>query len=296
MIDRVSTFADKEIVKFLKSQAVPVAIDQWYQRRQQDSEGDFYRRIASQGPRHDFERGTTQGLYMASADGTFLGYTNHRSPEKVKEMLRQAMLQFRPAPTEKLSVKREDPKYQLSPPNGGLVVRVQAKVMGGYEPTENAVQQIFQTALSRDNLWVSQAEHSHIAAGRFPKSLAHRIARFHLIDNTRGEPPMWRDREVLKSNFKIDGTVVRGHAELSTVSGDRSYSVDLLGELQTEDGNVVAWNMVGSGTYFGDGQYTRGAPQGKFSLAISFTLADGKDIADAIPPQGSRGWLRGYLP
>ena len=296
MIDRVSTFADKEIVKFLKSQAVPVAIDQWYQRRQQDSEGDFYRRIASQGPRHDFERGTTQGLYMASADGTFLGYTNHRSPEKVKKMLRQAMLQFRPAPTEKLSVKREDPKYQLSPPNGGLVVRVQAKVMGGYEPTENAVQQIFQTALSRDNLWVSQAEHSHIAAGRFPKSLAHRIARFHLIDNTRGEPPMWRDREVLKSNFKIDGTVVRGHAELSTVSGDRSYSVDLLGELQTEDGNVVAWNMVGSGTYFGDGQYTRGAPQGKFSLAISFTLADGKDIADAIPPQGSRGWLRGYLP
>jgi hypothetical protein len=296
VIDRVSTFADKEIVKFLKSQAVPVAIDQWYQRRQQDSEGDFYRRIASQGPRHDFERGTTQGLYMASADGTFLGYTNHRSPEKVKKMLRQAMLQFRPAPTEKLSVKREDPKYQLSPPNGGLVVRVQAKVMGGYEPTENAVQQIFQTALSRDNLWVSQAEHSHIAAGRFPKSLAHRIARFHLIDNTRGEPPMWRDREVLKSNFKIDGTVVRGHAELSTVSGDRSYSVDLLGELQTEDGNVVAWNMVGSGTYFGDGQYTRGAPQGKFSLAISFTLADGKDIADAIPPQGSRGWLRGYLP
>ena len=292
----MSTFADKEIVKFLKSQAVPVAIDQWYQRRQQDSEGDFYRRIASQGPRHDFERGTTQGLYMASADGTFLGYTNHRSPEKVKKMLRQAMLQFRPAPTEKLSVKREDPKYQLSPPNGGLVVRVQAKVMGGYEPTENAVQQIFQTALSRDNLWVSQAEHSHIAAGRFPKSLAHRIARFHLIDNTRGEPPMWRDREVLKSNFKIDGTVVRGHAELSTVSGDRSYSVDLLGELQTEDGNVVAWNMVGSGTYFGDGQYTRGAPQGKFSLAISFTLADGKDIADAIPPQGSRGWLRGYLP
>ena len=296
MIDRESTFADKDIVTFLKTRAVPVAIDQWYQRRQKDSEGEFYRRIASQSPRHDFENGTTQGLYMASADGTFLGYTNHRSPERVKEMLRQAMLQFRPTPTDKLSVEREDPTYNLSPPTGGLIVRVQAKVMGGYEPTENAMKQIFQTALSRDNLWVSQSEHSDIAAGRFPKSLAHRIARFHLVDNTRGEPPMWRDSEVLKSSFEIDGAVVRGHAELSTASADRSYSVDLLGELQTENGNVVAWNMVGSGTYFGDGRYTRGAPQGKFPLAMSFTLADGNDIADAIPPQASRGWLKGYLP
>lgn len=296
MIDRVSTFGDEDIVQFLKSQAVPVAIDQWYQRRQQDSEGDFYRRIAGQGPQHDFERGTTQGLYMASADGTFLGYTNHRSPKRVKEMLRQAMLRFRPGSTDEISVEREDPRYNVSPPTGGLVVRVQAKVMGGYEPTENAVQQIFQTALSRDNLWISRLEHSEIVAGRFPKSLAHRIARFHLVDNTRGEPPMWRDSEVLKSSFEIHGTVIRGHAELSTASGNRSYSVELLGELQTEKENVVVWNMVASGQYFGDGKYTRGAPPGKFPLAISFTLADGKDMADAIPPQGSRGWVKGYLP
>jgi len=296
VIDRESTFADKEIVNFLQSRVIPVAIDQWFQRRQKDSEGDFYRRIASQGPRHDFESGTTQGLYMASADGTFLGYTNNRSPERVKEMLRQAMLKFRPVATEQLTVEREDPRYTLTAPTGGLIVRVQAKVMGGYEETDDVMKQIFQTALSRDNLWVSQSEHSAIAAGRFPKSLALRIARFHLVDNTRGEPPMWRESEVVKTNFEIDGTVVRGHAELSTASGDRSYSVDLLGELRTEDGKVVEWNMVASGSFFGDGRYTRGAPQGKFPLAISFTLADGNDIADDIPPQGSRGWLRGYLP
>ena len=61
-------------------------------------------------------------------------------------------------------------------------------------------------------------------------------------------------------------------------------------------GEPLEWNMVASGSFFGDGRYTRGAPQGKFPLAISFTLADGNDIADDIPPQGSRGWLRGYLP
>ena len=28
---------------------------------------------------------------------------------------------------------------------------------------------------------------------------------------------------------------------------------------------------------------------------LAFTLADGKDAADTIPPQGSRGWLPGYM-
>ena len=78
MLDRASTFADPEIVELLKTKFVPVALDQAYQRRQKDTEGDFYRKIAGQGPRKDFKNGTTQGLYGATADGTLLGYSNNR--------------------------------------------------------------------------------------------------------------------------------------------------------------------------------------------------------------------------
>ena len=49
------------------------------------------------------------------------------------------------------------------------------------------------------------------------------------------------------------------------------------------------------GQFHGEGTYTRNAPKGKFPLAIAFTLADGKDAADTIPPQGSRGWVPGYI-
>lgn len=45
------------------------------------------------------------------------------------------------------------------------------------------------------------------------------------------------------------------------------------------------------GDFLGEGPYTSGAPEGKFPLAISFTLADGSDLADRIPPQESRGWV-----
>ena len=67
------------------------------------------------------------------------------------------------------------------------------------------------------------------------------------------------------------------------------------GDLKEVLGKVIRLDVVALGQFWGQGPYTGGAPKGKFPLAISFTLADGKDVADRIPPQGSRGWLRGYL-
>ena len=88
---------------------------------------------------------------------------------------------------------------------------------------------------------------------------------------------------------------VTGHVELKTASGDRSYSVDLRGELVVSEGRVTRWDMVARGIFSGEGRYTRNAPNKPFPLAISFELVDGTDMADAIPPQGSRGWIDGYL-
>ena len=64
----------------LREDFVPVAIDQAYERRQKDNEGEFYRRIAGQGPRKDFDN-TTQGFYVATAAGDLLLYNNNRDPD-----------------------------------------------------------------------------------------------------------------------------------------------------------------------------------------------------------------------
>lgn len=295
MIDRESTFADSEIVSLINTETIPVAIDQWNQRRQKDSEGEFYRKIASQGPRHDFESGTTQGLYLAAADGTFLGYTNNRHPERVKRFFAEALAKFRPVDTPQLVRKTTDTRFIIKAPEGGLVVRVRSKVLSGYEETDDRFKQIFQTAVSRDNLWITKEEHQQLVARAFPDRLAVRIARHNLVDATRGEPPHWKEAEIVSQQFEItDGKIV-GHCELKTADGSRTYSADLLGELTIRDGKVTGFDMVASGLFSGDGTYTRGAPKGKFPLAVSFALADGKDMADAIPPQGARGWLKEYL-
>jgi hypothetical protein len=299
VLDRESTFADPEIVKLLKTRFIPVAIDQAYQRRQQDTEGEFYRKIAGQGPRSNFQA-TTQGFYVATATGGLLLYNNNRDPAKVRRLLSQKLAEFgaaggNRAGVQKLTARKVDPRYNVEPPQGGLVVRVRAKVLDGYEPTTDRWQRIFQTALSRDNLWISQAEHRALVRGEFPDSLRLRIARFHLVDNTRGEPPMWKPSEIHKRSLTVSDGKIDGQFELQTAEGDRGYDAQLKGVLETRNGQVVRLDLVAKGQFWGQGRFTGGAPKGRFPLAISFTLADGTDVADRVPPQGSRGWLRGYL-
>lgn len=298
MLDRGSTFAQPEIVSLLKTRFVPVAIDQAYQRRQKDTEGDFYRNIASQGPRNDF-RGTTQGFYIATAAGELMLYNNNRDPAKVLRLMKQTLQTFeskpRPARIGKLHAETVDPRYNVTPPQGGLVLRVHAKVLSGYEPTTDRWKRIFQTATSRDNLWITASEHQALARGEFPAPLRQRMARYHFVDNTRGEPPMWKPDEVRTASVQLTDGHLHGSVRLSTKRGDRGYDAELKGEVTVKDGRVTAFEMICLGDFWGEGVYTRGAPEGRFPLAISFTLADGSDIADRIPPQGSRGWIEGYL-
>ncbi|MCR9116062.1 MAG: hypothetical protein NXI22_03830 [bacterium] len=293
MLDRESTFADAEIVKLLKTKFVPVAIDQKNQRKQKDAEGEFYRKIAGQSPRNNFNS-TTQGFYIATPAGKLLLYNNNRNPERVRRLMREKLAEYRPEKTAALVDGESDKRFDFKPPRGGLIVRVRAKVLAGYEPTTDRWRTIFQNAMSRDNLWISREEHLALVAGDIPKSLQRRLAKFHLVDNTRGEPPMWNDDEIRSINMKLSDGVITGSASLRTAKGDRSYDVEFRGVIETKNKQIVRFDMVALGDFFGQGRYTGNAPEGKFPLGISFSLADGSDTADSVPPQGTAGWERGY--
>ena len=220
MLDRASTFADPEIIKLLQTRFVPVAIDQYYQRQQKDAEGDFYRKLVAQGPWKDVAN-TTQGLYIATADGSLLGFNNHRGPDRIRKLLKQSLLEFQPGVATSIERGPVDPRFARTPPRGGLVVRVNAKVLGGYEHTDDEWRRIFQSALSRDNLWIRRDEHEAVVRGELPESLKRRIARFHLVDNTRGEPPMWEGDEICKLDLRLVGGRLTGSVELATKSRRR---------------------------------------------------------------------------
>ncbi len=278
----------------LKTKFVPVAIDQAYQRRQKDTEGDFYRQIAGQGPRSNFEN-TTQGLYIADASGKLIAYNNNRGAERIQALMEKAIADFVAPKATPITATKVDPRYHAEPPEGGLVVQVHTKILGGYSSPKDKWEKIFHSAIARDNLWITKSEHGELVNGNFPRVLAERIARFHLIDNTRGEPPMWTKEEVREIDVKLADGKISGHVTLKTATGSRGFDAEIQGIVKTTDGKVTQFDCVAKGKYWGQGQYTQGAPEGKFPLAVSFRLADGKDTADDIPPQGSRFWTDGYL-
>jgi hypothetical protein len=125
--------------------------------------------------------------------------------------------------------------------------------------------------------------------------LAHRIARFHLVDNTRGEPPMWENDDIKLIELSLDAGRLTGAFHLETANGKRGFQGELAGIVETEGEEVTRFDLVAHGQYWGQGPFTGGAPKGKFPLAVAFTLADGKDEADKVRPQASRGWVQGYL-
>ena len=195
MVDRALIFSDPEIVKMLKDDFVPAAIDQWYQRRQKDAEGEFYRKIAKQGPRNDFKL-TTQGRYVAAPDGTLLAFNNNRGSEKLKNLMKESLVQFATndydmAP---LEIVNRDPMRHARPDQATTVIRINAKMLLDNKKKAQDWTAVFHDAISADNLWVLDDELPELVStiskdGEIPVRIARRIARFHLVDNTRGEPP-----------------------------------------------------------------------------------------------------------
>jgi hypothetical protein len=303
VLDRESSFADRDVIELLQKRFVPVALDVWYEERRQDPAGEYFRKVVYQREGMSPDR-TTQGLYAFAPDGTLITGWNNRNVAKLRDQLRQALDDYAPGKAAALDAK-VDPGFARTPPDGGLVVDVHARILEADWPKDGSSdewEKIRRSATGFDHLWILKKEVAPLVRGDFPASLATRIARFHCIDNTRGEPPTWEKAEVKK--LRIAATPakgrfdVEGEVELRSEAGDRGFDARLRGVIEVREGRITRFDLVLRGGFFGQGTYTQGAPPGTFTLGIAFTLPEEepskRDAAVAVPPQGAR-WLDDYL-
>ena len=81
---------------------VPVAADDWYQRRREDEEGKFFRAVAHQGPRKGEGGATRQGIYCFTADGRLLAYKNAgQLPDVMRDTLRAGLREWQKLPEDR---------------------------------------------------------------------------------------------------------------------------------------------------------------------------------------------------
>ena len=291
MWDRASTFADDRVIELLQTKFVPAAVDCWYFDRAKDAAGEFYKKVVSQ--RQPFEPGkrSTQGFYAFAPDGTLLRGWNNRNVPRMREYLERALKDFKPGESDALDAAR-DPRFARALPEGAVVVEVYSKILEAeWPPTDDEMIKPLRVSTGRDHLWILKDEIESLAAGKFPERLSRRIARFHLIDNTRGEPPMWTPAEVKDLSLDLKDGRIAGRAKLD--AGDRTFEAALAGIVEIRDGKLARFDLVAHGRFGGEGQFTRNAPKGAFTLGIAFTLSKGGE-ASKVAPQAARD-LRGYL-
>jgi hypothetical protein len=321
--DREFVFSNPDVQRMLREKFIPLAMDDWYLRRQQDDNGRFYIKMTEASPRGNAGDNTRQGRYVFTAAGKFLGFNNNRGPDRILAMLRQSLAAWEKLPDAErrpAGVVGEvvpEARFHRPLPRDGAVVKVYTRVLEkkpdgslaacSAPAAENGdfAHRGFGAAI--DHLWLRAGDVSALipdknaAPGRavpFPDVVAQRIARFHLTDNTRGEPPHWSREEVKQLEFfvtaesptraKLSGTV-----RLETKDGRRGFSGTLEGWLEHRDGKLTELRAAAVGEHWGESSLTRGARSGKSPIGFALVLCPDPKAADSIPPQAAR-WLEGY--
>jgi hypothetical protein len=320
---RALAFSDPEIVKMAREEYVPVAGDDWYQRRRQDEEGRFFRHVADQGPRKGEGGSTRQGIYCLTPDGRLLAYKNAgQDPGVMREVLRGGLREWKKLPASRRrpgavtveDLDNIDPQYTRKPPAGGLILNVYTRILdrddkGGlcagtcrFPGGERA---------AHDHLWLTASDwKALVPAGArkgatfpVPDRVAERLVRFHLIDNTRGEPPFWQRQEVRSRKMtltveettavgvrlRLDGTALLS-SQADPARADRGFDVRLLGFIHYDARKkaIERFDVVAVGEHWGQGRFTPGARPGRSPLGIALELARGDSPADRVPPQAAR--------
>jgi hypothetical protein len=320
---RALAFADPDIVRMAKVDYVPVTADDWYQRRRDDPEGQFFRKVADQGPRKGDGGSTRQGIYMFTSSGKLLAYKNAgQAPEVMREVLQQGLREWNKLPASERkpgaiqieNLPRQDPRYTRRPPPGGLIINVYTRILdrtGQNELCQGNCAVPGGNLAARDHLWLTEEEWKSLIPANpkkgarlpMPLPVARRIARFHLLDNTRGEPTLWTEDDIRSVDMTLtveDASAVHlelglnGSALLATdadpAKAKRGYEVKLFGFVAYNglQKTIDRFDVVAVGDHWGEGTYTRGAREGRKPLGVAFALASKDAPSNQVPPQAAR--------
>ena len=300
MADRLLVFSNPEVRKVLREDFIPLAGDDWYQRRRKDAEGEFFQKVAGQGPRSG--SGTRQGHYVFTAQGKLLGYNNNRGPERRLKMMRDALEKWKTLSQEDKGGSVEDrgkldDKYARLLPEDVQVVKVSSRILEERDgklmaPAEKKIG----TLAAVDHLWLKKDEVKKLyelvknGGGEFPEVLKRRIARYHLNDSTRGEALSWRADEIRTMKLAVNSEgLITGKFSIGSSNEKIGYEGEMRGRLSfTSEEALAVFECLVVGKHWGEGPWTKGARPGKTPYGQVMQLTPAKAGRDRVPPQHMR--------
>ncbi|HIA69049.1 TPA: hypothetical protein EYN98_24025 [Candidatus Poribacteria bacterium] len=306
----MSMFSDPKLIQLVQKNFVPVAIDIWYLRRQEDEKGRFVHNLIQQHyDKPVMQEQIRQGIYHFTADGTLLNFRNHRDPEIVKSLIDDSLIKFCAGQIYEDTLQfHADARYDRQPPPNGIILNTYSRILLTKSELGLSTDQWSRNlSTGRDHVWLTEEEWRSMFSQPaelgdqypIPKSILERIVRFHLVDNVRGEPSMWNTDNIKDAEMNLTvmektpenvSLSVEGSACLEADEKDRGFVTHLSGilEYNVTQKQFERFDLLAKGNFWGEGLYTGGAPKGKFPLVIAFQLADSHIVAGSVPPQGTR--------
>ena len=297
-------FTNPDIIERLKSEFIPFAgntnelqVSKW-----ESPEKTWFLSTAEKVHPGATKGVTAQGFYIVGADGQAYTFSMHgRQHDEFMRILDDGLAKFKASPSRKVKVDILPTKeWTTQAPKGTLAVRTITRVTPLPEGCSDK-----NTSIGRDHYWIFPSDVADIRKAKgdsfaMPTDMARRIARFHLVDNVRGEPTRWRynDMRVLEIQMqKVDATTYRfeGLYKLTNNEGraksEKGIAGRLRGEIQIDASanRATSFEAFAEGYAWGDHDNTDGAPEGKFPLKIGFRSVD-DEIARTVPPQQSYFW------
>ncbi|MFM9873522.1 MAG: hypothetical protein ACKVQS_08685 [Fimbriimonadaceae bacterium] len=297
-------FTRPDVIKRLKTEFIPFAgnTNELQVSKFDSPEKKWFLEMASQLSPGIANGGTAQGFYVVGADGQEYVYSiGGRQHDAFMNLLDEGLAKFKSSPPKAIKLDILPIKtWTRIAPKGGLVVRSITRV----SPLPSGAD-VRNTSIGRDHYWIfpedigeiNNSKGNHFA---MPTKMARRMARFHLVDNVRGEPNRWRydnirvlDIEMTRVSpmeYNFEGlyklTNLEGHGGTEKGIAGRIRGFLTLNKARSQ---ATQFEAYAEGYAWGDHENTSGAPPGKFPLKIAFRSVD-DEIARSVPPQQSYFW------
>ena len=212
MAGRASAWSDPRVLE-LARQFVPAADEVWRLQRGADPECLFFQRAVN-GGKPITDDGTRQGIWVIAPGGKLLAHVNSANPEHVAGMLEKGLAAWHelPAAERRLSAEATiEPTHRwdsFAPQDGLILERIVRDLPASLDPAEAP-----RRPWNRDFAWFTKdearawlpADPQPGAVQAVPAASVERLARFHLVDNVRGQtiPYAAEDLELAALTAKV---------------------------------------------------------------------------------------------
>ena len=201
MAGRRSVWNDPRVVEKARN-FVPATDEVWRLQRHPDRECQFFRQQVA-GRRTPIG-GSWQGLYIFSPSGKLLARQNTLLADKALQLMDKGLEAWRTLPEEERNPAEPelylpDHRWELFYPGKGLVLTSTSRDFpaGMDDPQKRG-------RWNRDHIWFHDSELAEwlppkLEVGEsteLPKSLALRLARFHVVDNISGQEGPFSDQDI----------------------------------------------------------------------------------------------------